>query len=358
MKPMRFIVVGSGWRSLFFARIAQAYPEWFELSALLCRTREKADALSQKHGIKTTVSEQECQDMQPDFVVVAVDKASICDVTLHWVAKGYPVLCETPAAVELEDLNRLWKGCKEQGYRIQVAEQYMRYPVHAAGIALMERGYVGEPYMMDLSMVHEYHGASLIRHYLGTGLEGMKIFGKQYEYPVMETDSRDGAITDGRITKRSRVRLTFEYESGKTAFYDFSGVQYHSYIRSRRLQVQGERGELNDQVLSYVKEEHGRYLPETAPLTLCQTEDGRGIARVQLGEQVLYENPFGNQRGLPQDETAIASMMLDMKAFIEDGIPVYPLEEALQDAYVRILMEKALERPGQVIESERQIWSV
>lgn len=42
MKPMRFIVVGSGWRSLFFARIAQAYPEWFELSALLCRTREKA----------------------------------------------------------------------------------------------------------------------------------------------------------------------------------------------------------------------------------------------------------------------------------------------------------------------------
>lgn len=43
MAKLRFIVVGSGWRSLFYWRIAQALPERFELCAMLCRTEEKAE---------------------------------------------------------------------------------------------------------------------------------------------------------------------------------------------------------------------------------------------------------------------------------------------------------------------------
>ena len=43
MAKLRFVVVGSGWRSLFYWRIAQALPERFELCAMLCRTEEKAE---------------------------------------------------------------------------------------------------------------------------------------------------------------------------------------------------------------------------------------------------------------------------------------------------------------------------
>ena len=43
MAKLRFVVVGSGWRSLFYWRVAQALPERFELCALLCRTPEKAE---------------------------------------------------------------------------------------------------------------------------------------------------------------------------------------------------------------------------------------------------------------------------------------------------------------------------
>ena len=41
MAKLRFIVVGSGWRSLFYWRIAQALPERFELCAMLCRTGKR-----------------------------------------------------------------------------------------------------------------------------------------------------------------------------------------------------------------------------------------------------------------------------------------------------------------------------
>lgn len=57
-----------------------------------------------------------------------------------------------------------------------------------------------------------------------------------------------------------------------------------------------------------------------------------------------------------QDEYAIASMMFDMRAYLEGGREVYPLAEALEDAYTWFLMERARKSPGEIIESERMPW--
>ena len=58
-KPLSFVIVGSGWRSLFFARIAQKFPQQFELKYMLCRTKEKAEKMSSEYGIPTTLSPEE-----------------------------------------------------------------------------------------------------------------------------------------------------------------------------------------------------------------------------------------------------------------------------------------------------------
>lgn len=44
--PLSFVVVGSGFRSLFYARIAKRFPQFFTLKYLLCRTEEKAQKLN------------------------------------------------------------------------------------------------------------------------------------------------------------------------------------------------------------------------------------------------------------------------------------------------------------------------
>ena len=43
-----FIIVGSGWRSLYYVRIAKAMPNVFCLDAMYCRTQEKADKMAKE----------------------------------------------------------------------------------------------------------------------------------------------------------------------------------------------------------------------------------------------------------------------------------------------------------------------
>ena len=81
MKKISFLIVGSGWRSMYYVRIARALPQLFEVCAMLCRTKEKARRIEEDYHIKTSLSEEECEAMHPDFIVVRKesDAASYLD---------------------------------------------------------------------------------------------------------------------------------------------------------------------------------------------------------------------------------------------------------------------------------------
>ena len=125
---IRFAIVGSGWRSLFYVRIAKALPEKFKLLAMLCRTQEKADKMATEYNIPTSTSESEVLAMKPDFIVSAVNKSSMNEIARHYANLGIPVLSETPAALDKNTLFDTWRDYKN-GYKIQVAEQYFQYPI-------------------------------------------------------------------------------------------------------------------------------------------------------------------------------------------------------------------------------------
>lgn len=354
MRPLSFVIVGSGWRAMFYVRIALRYPQWFKLCYLLCRTGEKAERIRREYGIPVTTDEGACEAAHPDFVVVAVDKARQFAVTKQWLDKGFAVLCETPAGQREEELAALW-ALHQKGAKVQVAEQYIRYPLMAAGLRSVERGALGEPYAVELSLAHDYHGASLMRHMLRCDkgpFPAMRLRGESYTFPVEETDSRYGPVTDGSVKERRRVRMTLEFDNGKVGFYDFDGVQYHSFIRARHINLRGQRGEWNDTVVRYVDASHRPLREELRPwldpaYAALHTPELLELSRVWHPE-VHMENW--------QDEYAIATMMLDMGDFLDQGREVYPLAQALEDAYTWILMERALENPEQAITSQTQPW--
>lgn len=359
MKPLSFIIIGSGWRAMFFVRIAKRFPEHFRLEYMLCRNKEKAERIAREQGIRTAVSAEECEAAKPDFVVAAVSKDAIYQVTREWALKGFAVLCETPAGMNRDELTGLWDLKENHGAKIQVAEQYIRYPVIAAGLKAVSRGKLGEPYGVRLSAAHDYHGASLIRRMLGVepGEWTMRMRGKRYRFPVTQTDSRYGAVTDGSIKQWDRVCISMEFlsekfTSGKTAYYDFSGVQYHSFIRSRHLNVQGRDGEWNDTILRYIGDNNlpvkEMVLPYLAPRYRALETEG-------LRRTASRWNPV-LELDVEQDEYAIGTMMFDMREYLEKGTEVYPLADALEDAYTWFLMERAAENPGNEVLSKAMPW--
>ena len=57
---------------------------------------------------------------------------------------------------------------------MQVAEQYAFQPLHAARLAFIRAGKLGEISQVQVSVAHGYHGISLIRKFLGIGYENVK----------------------------------------------------------------------------------------------------------------------------------------------------------------------------------------
>lgn len=333
MDKIRFAIVGSGWRSLFYVRIAKSYPELFDLAGMLCRTEEKALRLSREYSIRTFLDEQELFSLKPDFVVVAVNKASISQVSLHILEKGIPVLCETPAAMTEEDLDKLWDAHLKGG-RLFVAEQYPFLPDMSALINELNSNLIGNRYSLYLSRAHEYHGFALMRALLGIGSDqGFSIRAVSQTFPVARTKDRYNTYEDGLLKESLRTAAYIAFDNGKSCLYDFEGEEYHSSIRDYSIRVSGDRGEFKDGKFTYLDENN----------------------------RVTEKTHDENKAEVNPDEAAIKALMEKIKVLLceerASSEEKELLSSALQDAYSAILLRQATQSPD-VISSCRKRWNI
>lgn len=356
MSKIRFGIIGGGWRSEFFLRVAQYLPEVFEVSSVLMRSQEKADVLSAKFGIKTTLSYDEFIEDKPSYAILAISRKA----TLAYIEKLFKsdiaVLCETPPADTVKELNELWSVIKKYDGKMQVAEQYFAQPIYSAWLNVVDQGLIGETSLVNISAIHGYHGINILKKFLHITKENCTIYGKQYSIPVTVTGGRDAVDHSGKLTTQPQDRVTFEFENGKFAFYNWSGLQYHSKIRTRHFTVQGERGEIDDLTIRYLNSKN-----EAVTQSFNRIDggiydlDGWTHRGIMLGENYIYKNPFEESR-LNDDEIAVAYCMYKMKDLVETGEEYYPMPEALQDSYLSILLYQCLETPLVPIQTETQSW--
>ncbi|GAA3339294.1 hypothetical protein GCM10020358_22560 [Amorphoplanes nipponensis] len=78
---------------------------------------------------------------RPDFLVTALPRAIGAEVVAAAARRGVPVLAETPPAADANALRSLWAAVGGAGL-VQVAEQYLRMPTHAARAAAVARGLI------------------------------------------------------------------------------------------------------------------------------------------------------------------------------------------------------------------------
>jgi predicted dehydrogenase len=164
-----FGLIGGGWRGEFFLRIARDLPEQFPLTGVVVRNPEKRAQLATSWSVPVFATVEELlAEGRPDFVVTSVSSIANLPLLEFLSERAIPILSETPIGTELPQLNRV-NDLVRAGARIQVAEQYLFQPLHAARLTLVRSGRLGTVYEADVSIAHGYHSISLLRHFLQVG---------------------------------------------------------------------------------------------------------------------------------------------------------------------------------------------
>ncbi len=347
---MRIVLIGYGWRSLFFYRIIKALPERFTLVKWVLHSKERAEEVKALYHEDTTSDVGSALACQHDLVILCVPAVSVEPLLSFLLGQTQKILCETGfTPLSLGTLTSLYAKSKASQSTVLVAEQYYRYPYYQSCLAL--RPLLGPITDVRVAKVHDHHGTSLMRHFLDEKGGNCSITATERTSWIVRTGARDTVYTDGIRVQTKRMVATFAFEDGKTGYFDFADVQYHSGIRSGHFSLLGERGELFDETVRYLNQDN-----EEICQPMHRIEDGGvtnnplSLRAITFGDSYTFRNPYW-PLSFSDDEIAVAQCMED--ACKGKG---YTLAEALQDSYLAQCMQQS-SREKKAIETESQIWS-
>ncbi|GAA2727486.1 Gfo/Idh/MocA family protein [Cellulomonas aerilata] len=339
--PVQFVVIGSGWRSEFFLRLAQAAPEQLQVVAVVARRPSEAERLSARWGVRTVGTVDEALALRPEFVVPAVSWPAMPVVTRELVAAGVKVLAETPPAPDLDGLRSLWEEVGSSGL-VQVAEQYTRMPGHAARLAVVGDGVIGAPTSVEVASTHLYHAVSLVRGYLGVDMAETVVDARTFVAPLADPLSFHGWVPDAQPEPRTTTVATLDFGDGRMGLYDFVDNQWWNPLRARRVVVRGSLGEIVDDEVTRLTPEG----PITSPVVYRRTGvdmnlEGNDVVHASFDGRVVWRNAWVGTR-FSEDDLAVADHLVATGAWARDEAPgPYPLAQACQDHAIGLAIEES-----------------
>lgn len=357
MEKIKVAIIGNGWRTMNYVEIMEHLSDVFEIKGMLLRNPEKAEALSSR--LPTFTDKEEFFKLDCDFIFCLLPRSVMTQWCEDVFKRNIPILVETPPGDGIEDIKKMWELKEKYDGKIQVAEQYFLQPYHNALITIANSGLLGNITDCTTGSMHDYHGISVMRRILGINFENFKVSGKKFDFPVTFTHGRNGASQEGKIVNDSTKKAIFEFENGKVGFFDFGGEKYFNRLRELHMSARGTRGEIFDRTVNYLNDEN---------LPICeeiQRVDGGAYGNLEglyhrgftFQGKFIYKNPFEKyEPRLSDDEIAMAGMLTGMADYVRTGKEIYPIEEALQDTYMMLLMDESIEK-GTEVQSEKMPWS-
>lgn len=330
-----FLLVGSGYRTRLLIEVAGRLPDLSCLGVVVRTPRE--------HSLPTfTELPVALRETRPDFVLLATPSAATPALIESVVRTGTPVLAETPPAPDLSGLRALWQSVGAAGL-VQVAEQYLLMPLHAARSALVRSGVIGKPTQVQVSSTQTYHAVSIIRGLLDAGRGPVSVRASRFAAPLVRPLDRAGWTDDPAEHETTTTIATLDFGAGRSGVYDFVEGQTRNLLRGRRLLVRGSRGELADEQLIRIGDPR-TLLRES--LVRRQTGydvdlNGFDTELISYGGEVLWRNPYRGQRWM-DEEIAVATMLEATVAWVRGEAPEpYPLAEACQDHLLGLAIGQA-----------------
>ena len=351
-----FVIVGGGWRAEFYLRVARELPERFRVCGMLVRDPAKAARLESTWGIPTHRSLDDLLRLdRPLFAVVSVPWAVSPAMLSGLSDRKIPCLAETPPAPDVPGLAEV-NALTDRGARIQVAEQYIFQPLHAARLAIANSGLLGVVSQAQISAAHGYHGISLLRHFLSIRYAPVKITARSFGSSIVQSCGRGGPPAQEQIVASTQTLAWFDF-GDRLGVFDFTGDQYFSHIRSHRLLVRGLRGEINQSRIRHLLDFRTpmEFELERRDAGLNGNLEGYYHKGIVGGGRSWYENPFRGAR-LSDDELAVATLLSHMADFARGGADFYSLAEASYDHYLNLMLDQSLSS-GKTVECNVPPWA-
>lgn len=354
-QPARFAVIGSGWRSEFHLRVARAAPDRLEAVGVVTQSEAEAQRITARWGVPTVRSIADVLALRPDVVVAAVSWPAMPGVVRELVAAGMKVMAETPPAPDLDGLRSLWGDVGASGL-VQVGEQYVLMPGHAARLAVVRDGVIGTPTSVEVASTHLYHAVSLVRAFLGVDMDEAVVTARTFEAPLVDPLTFDGWAVDPRPRPTTTTIATLDFGDGRMGLYDFVDNQWWNPLRARRLVVRGALGEIVDDAVTRLTPDG----PVTSPIVYRRTGvdmnlEGNDVVHASFDGRVVYRNPWVGTR-LSEDDVAVASHLVAVGAWARDEGPgPYPLAQACQDHALGLAIEESA-RTRADVRVAKEVW--
>lgn len=354
--PTRFAVVGSGWRARFFLRLASMAPERLQVTSVVTRSSERGEELTAAWGVRTVRSVAEALAERPEFVVASVTWEHMPVLVRELVAAGVPVLAETPPAPDPAGLRSLWADVGGGG-RVQVAEQYLLMPGHAARLALVRDGVIGDVGSVQVSSTHQYHAVSLIRGLLGVGTDDVVVNGREFTAPLVDPVTPDGWNPAAEPQPARTTLATLDF-GGRSGLYDFTDNQWWNPLRARRIVVRGSRGEIVDDAVTRLVDPLSAV---TSPLSyrrrgIDMNLEGVDLDTIAFEGRVVHRNTWAGSR-MSEDDIAVAELLERTGSWARgEGPEPYPLAQACQDHAIALAVGESV-RTGSDVRVVGEPWA-
>jgi predicted dehydrogenase len=323
-------------------------PERFRVVGVVSRSRDEFE------GVPVFRTAEELPPS--DFVIVSVPWAVTPDATRELVARGVRVLAETPPAPDLDGLRALWRDVGASGL-VQVAEQYLLMPGHAARLAAVRDGAIGQPTSVQVSSTHLYHAVSMIRGLLGVGFEPATVTARAFTAPLADPLAFGGWRGEVEAGPKQTTLAMLDF-GGRMGLYDFTDNQWWNPLRARRIVIRGSNGEIVDERVVRLADPTS---PVESQLVRRQTGidlnlEGVDLDHISFDGRVVYRNPFKGTR-LSEDDIAVAALLEQTGAWARgEGPEPYPLAEGMQDHLVSLAIEESA-ATGRDVATTAEAWA-
>lgn len=337
----KIVIIGNGTRAhKLYIPLIKKLP-FFKLWGICGANYTKTTQISKDFNVKAYVDIDEVlSDPEVDAVISCVNWTKNSDVYQKIAVSDKASLLETPLGHDSASIKKSYELLRKKKSYLDICEQYHMRPIEILKRQLIEAGIFGKIiHTFCIGVGHEYHGASLLRSYLGFHDKVRNVLSIQKDMPYFEHISHKNIFFPGERIQNA----IFEFESGALGIFHWSWLNYFSAVRGERSSgFYGTKGSaMGENCMVFIN-----YTEPPKPIEF------RRYTRVVEGIEVLQEitacldkkivarwvNPLTDII-LNEDEIAACYFLINLnKAKNNNKIkPIYSVDQAYED---HILVEK------------------